>query len=226
MNPIHPTQKPQEQSEAISLLLEHYGYTFADEAGVRLRNSPAPLFQLLLLATLLSARIQAEHAVSAAASLFSSGLTTPSKVAQASWQTRVEAITWTGYRRFDERTATTLGQSAERVLKLYQGDLRQLRQAAAGDVQRMHEELQRFKGIGKTGADIFLREVQGVWLEVYPYADERVGRAARALGLPPEPRALSKLVRKRDFPRFAAALIRVHLAGDPATVLAHARHVA
>ncbi len=223
---MNPTRQAHEQTETLSLLLEHYGYTYADEAGVRLRNSPAPLFQLLLLCSLLSAPIQAEHAVSAAASLFSSGLTTPGRVAHASWQARLDAITWTGYRRFDERTATLLGQTAEQVLHRYQGDLRKLRQAAAGDVQQMHEALQQLQGIGKSGADIFLREAQGVWLEAYPYADERVRRAARALGLSPEPRALSELVRKRDFPRFVVALIRVHLAGVPATALAHARHVA
>jgi len=72
--------------------------------------------------------------------------------------------------------------------------------------------LQQFKGIGKVGADIFLREVQDVWDEVFPYADERVGKAARQLGLPSDGRAPVRLVDRRDFPRFVAGLVRIDLA--------------
>jgi hypothetical protein len=38
-------------------LLEQLGSTYASEAGIRLADKPAPLYQLLVLATLLSARI-------------------------------------------------------------------------------------------------------------------------------------------------------------------------
>ena len=44
--------------------------------------------------------------------------------------------------------------------------------------------LKEFKGIGDTGADIYLREVQDVWTWVRPYFDDRATAAAKQLGLP------------------------------------------
>jgi hypothetical protein len=40
----------------VKTLLERYGRTYAEDAGIRLADRPAPLYQLLVLATLLSAR--------------------------------------------------------------------------------------------------------------------------------------------------------------------------
>jgi 2',3'-cyclic-nucleotide 2'-phosphodiesterase (5'-nucleotidase family) len=43
-------------------LLDRCGTTYAAEAGIRLRNTPQPLYQLLVLTQLLSARIRADIA--------------------------------------------------------------------------------------------------------------------------------------------------------------------
>lgn len=200
------------QRDIARAVLDAHGQTYADEAGIRLKDSPSSLYQLLNLSLLLSARIAAGNAVQAARALVDAGLTTPKKMARASWQDRVDVITWHGYKRYDERTSTMLGQTAERLLERYGGDLRNLRDEAAADVAAEHRLLQQFKGIGKVGADIFLREIQGYWDEAYPYADERVGKAAKKVGLPADPRALARLVPRRDFPRFVAGLVRVDLA--------------
>ena len=50
-------------------MLARYGTTYAEESGIRLADEPAPLFQLLILARLLSARIGAGVAVATAASV-------------------------------------------------------------------------------------------------------------------------------------------------------------
>src|SRR5207244_4128295 len=76
----------------ITVLLDRYGRTFAEEAGIRLADRPAPLYQLLVLATLLSARISAGVAVAAARELFRAGYRTPQAMSQASWQDRVDAL--------------------------------------------------------------------------------------------------------------------------------------
>jgi hypothetical protein len=47
-------------------LLGRHGRTYAEEAGIRLADRPAPLYQLQVLALLLSARIRAAVAVAAA----------------------------------------------------------------------------------------------------------------------------------------------------------------
>jgi hypothetical protein len=55
--------KPQ---DVVARLLRAHGTTYAREAGIRLRGQPTPLFQLLVLASLLSARISACVATAAA----------------------------------------------------------------------------------------------------------------------------------------------------------------
>lgn len=43
-------------SDRVDAILKRYGTTYAQQAGIRLADKPAPLYQLLVLATLLSAR--------------------------------------------------------------------------------------------------------------------------------------------------------------------------
>ena len=187
-------------------LLDRCGRTYAAEAGIRLRDAPSPLYQLLVLAHLLSARISADIAVSAARELFAAGMRTPRRMADATWQQRVDALGRGGYRRYDERTSTQLGQAAELVLERYRGDLRRLRTA---DDPRAR--LGEFPGIGPTGIDIFLREVQGVWPEFTPYLDSKALGGAQRIGLPTSVTELSRLVDDADLPRLAAGLVRVNL---------------
>lgn len=195
-----------------SVLLDRYGRTFAEEIGIPVeKNQPAPLFQLLVASLLFSARIAAKNAARAARALIDAGLTTPRKMADATWQERVDVITWHGYKRYDESTSTQLGQVANLCLDRYGGDLRRLREEASYDVGEEKRLLTEFKGIGPLGADIFLREIQLAWDEVYPYADDRILQVAARLGLPDDTPGLAKLSRRRDFPRLVAALMRVHL---------------
>lgn len=201
------------EEKIVEILLRDYGRTYAEELGLRIdRNRPAELFQLLYLSLLLSARISSKNAMEAAKALKAAGLTTPRKMAEASWQDRVNVITWHGYKRYDERTSTQLGEAADLLLKRYGGDLRRLREAAGFRTAEEKKRLQEFKGIGEVGADIFLREVQGAWKEAYPYADPRVARSAEKLGLDTRPDRLAALVPEQTFPRLVAALVRVDLA--------------
>jgi hypothetical protein len=200
----------------VRVLLDRHGRTYADEAGIRLADKPSPLYRLLVLAVLLSARIDAQIAVAAARELSRSGMRTPQRMAAATWQQRVDALGRGRYRRYDERTATMLGDGAEWLQERWRGDLRRLRTEAAGDPARVRSLLQEVKGIGPTGADIFCREAQGVWPEVAPYVDDRASAGARALGLPTSSRAIVSLVDATDLPRLVAALVRASL--DPAVV--------
>src|SRR5690606_30916265 len=129
--------------DVVAVLLERHGRTYADEAGIRLADRPAPLFQLLVLALLLSARISASVAVAASRELFAAGYRTASAMADASWQDRVDALGRGHYRRYDERTSTMLGDTADLVLDRYGGDLRRLR-AAANSVRDIERRLDEF----------------------------------------------------------------------------------
>ena len=61
-------------------LLSNAGTTYADEAGIRLKDQPMPLFQLLILRMLASKPIDATIAMRAARELFLAGLRTPDAV--------------------------------------------------------------------------------------------------------------------------------------------------
>ncbi|MFE2378784.1 endonuclease [Streptomyces sp. NPDC059398] len=211
-----------------ALLAEH-GRTFADEAGIRLRDTPQPLYQLLVLSNLLSARIRASVAVAAARALFADGMRTPRHMLEATWQQRVDALGEGGYRRYDERTATQLGEGAELLLDTYGGDLRRLRKSADGDLGALRDGLRRTPGIGPAGADIFLREAQELWPETAPYLDKKALQGAEQLGLPSSPAKLAELAEqagpedRRGPAVLAAALVRASLDKDVvADVRSHA----
>ncbi|MFE9928519.1 endonuclease [Streptomyces sp. NPDC005533] len=199
------------RSTTVRDLLDEHGRTHAEEAGIRLRNTPAPLYQLLCLCVLFSVRIKADIAVAAARELFAAGMRTPRAMAAASWQDRVDALGRAHYRRYDESTATALGAGAQLLLDRYHGDLRRLRESADGEPGRIRELLQEVPRIGPVGSDIFCREVQGVWPELRPAFDRRALEAAAALGLPKTPAGLARLVTAEDLPRLAAALVRAGL---------------
>lgn len=205
-------------------LLERQGQTYTEEAGIRLADRPGPLYQLLVLATLLSTRIRAGVAVAAARELFAAGYRTPSAMEAASWQDRVDALGRGHYRRYDERTATILGTGARLCLDRWHGDLRRLHREAQGQPAQLRRLLTSFPGIGPTGADIYLREVQAVWPDLRPYADRRTLSGAERLGLPKAPQRLASLVDEAEFGRFASALVRVALGEESAGAVAREAH--
>lgn len=194
----------------VKVLLDRFGQTYAEQASIHLADKPSPLYELLVLATLLSARISGDVAVAAAKELFAAGYRSPQKMEQAGWQDRVDALGRGHYRRYDERTSTMLGEAATLLLERWRGDLRKLRDEAGGDPERIRKLLTEFKGIGPVGADIFLREVQAVWPQVAPYLDGRVRRGAEKVGLPSDVRKLAGLVDSpSELARLSAALVRV-----------------
>lgn len=203
---------PRDSRRALAqTLLDRHGETFAAQAGIRLRNTPQPLYQVLVLAGLLSARIRASVAVASARALFDAGMRTPRRMAEATWQQRVDALGEGGYRRYDERTATQLGDGARLLLDSYGGDLRRMRDAAAGDPDALGSALREVPGMGPAGASIFLREVQGVWTEFAPYLDAKAVQGAERLGLPDDSAELARLVGKGEVADFASGLVRAAL---------------
>ncbi|MFC7864547.1 endonuclease [Streptomyces sp. S816] len=197
-------------------LVSGYGRTYAEEAGIRLADTPQPLYRLLVLSLLLSARIRASVAVAAARALHEDRLDTPRRMADADWQQRVDALGRGGYRRYDERTATQLGDGAALLDERWGGDLRRLHEEAGGDTGELKRLLQEEPGVGPAGADIFLREAQRVWPEVGPYLDGKALDGADRLGLPKDPEKLTELAGDTEPAVLAAALVRAALDKDVA----------
>lgn len=207
----------------VSALMERHGRTFTQELGIDVEdNTPAPLFQLLCLSLLFSARIRADIAVEAMRALLDAGWTTADHMARASWQARVRVLNDAGYARFDEKTATMLGEASNLLIDRYGGDLRRLRREAGRQPEEERSLLKQVKGIGDVGVDIFFREAQAAWHELQPFADQKALEGAGRLGLPTRVADLSQLVDAREFPRLVTALVRMELAGDSDDVLAAA----
>lgn len=198
-----------QRKRAAELLSEH-GTTYAEQAGITLTDKPSPLYRLLVLSTLLSTRIDAQIAVAAARELSSATMRTPQRMVDATWQQRVDALGRGHYRRYDESTATRLGDGARLLLDTYRGDLRRLRDVA-DDTAGILRRLQDFPGIGPTGAAIFAREAQDVWPALAPCFDTKALDGARKAGLPEDADELDALIDPSDRSRFAAALVRVAL---------------
>ncbi|MEV6048266.1 endonuclease [Streptomyces xanthochromogenes] len=194
--------------DTLAELLGEHGRSYADEAGITLRDKPSPLYQLLVLAVLCSTRIKADIATDAARELFRTRLRTARTMAATDWRTIVDALGRAHYRRYDESTATALLEGAELILRRWRGDLRRLRDEADGSPERMRELLQEVPRIGPVGSGIFCREAQGLWPELRPFFDDRALEAASELGLPSTAKGLARLVPPDELPRLASALVR------------------
>jgi hypothetical protein len=203
------------RNQIVDALLERHGRTYASEIGVDLsKNTPSPLFRWLCCSILLSARISAGIAAEAARALTKEGWTTAQRMAESTWEARARTLNESGYARYDERTSSMLGDTSAMLIEKYGGDLRKLREVADRDPGKERQLLKECKGLGDVGVDIFFREIQTAWQELYPFADRRALQAAERLELPGEPDSLARLVGRKDFPRLTAALVRVALARD------------
>jgi len=210
----HTALTPAQQRQVVRRILERYPRTYAQEVGIGSLDSPSGLFQLLVMATLMSARIRSSTALTATKALFAHRWTSARAMASSTWAQRTEVLNHAGYARYDESTSRMLGETASMLLERYRGDLRRLREEAAHDPAAERRLLKCCKGIGEVGVDIFFREVQCAWSEIYPFADRRALGAAQTLGLAADADSLSRLARGADFVRLVVGLVHLDLEGS------------
>lgn len=70
------------------------------------------------------------------------------------------------------------------------------------------------KGIGETGVDIFFRDIQGQWEEIFPLADKKGLKAGKALKLGSDAKEPVGLVSRKEFPTLVAAPCPMRLRRD------------
>jgi endonuclease III len=199
---------PQEITRAV---LDRYPRTYGEDLGIRSPGSPSGLFRTLVMALLMGARIRADIAAEAARALFQKRWNSPQAMVDAGWDGRAQTLNQAGYARYDERTSTMLGDTSQQILDQYRGDLRRLRKEAGNDPGDQRRLLQEFPGMGRISVDIFFREVQRAWEELYPFADKKALGAARRLGLGEDARALTRLAEGDDYARLVSGLVRTDL---------------
>src|SRR5215211_7792207 len=197
--------------DVASELLRRYPRTYAEELGIDRLDRPSDLFRMLVLALLMSARIRASIAADAANALFGQDWRTARAMTEASWEVRARTLNRAGYARYDERTSTMLGETSRFLLDRYNGDLRRLREEAGHQPATERKLIKECKGIGDVGADIFFREVQRKWSELFPFADKRALQAAKRFGLATDAGSVAELTSRTDFPRLINALVRADL---------------
>lgn len=113
----------------------------------------------------------------------------------------------------EDKTAAFLVDDAKVLMSEYKGDLNNLREAANHIPSLERALLKKFRGVGDGGVDIFFREAQLVWDEVFPFADKKALKAARLVGLREHPQALAALCGndRAKYVRLVAALVRIEL---------------
>ena len=208
------------QHDIAEALIREQGTLYSEAMGAHIdRNTPQELFHWLIGAMLLSARISGDLAIEAGAALRAKDLHKIGVILDAPRAKRIEVLNKNGYARYDNITADYLYDTATLVDEKYKRDLRRLRAEADGDEKRAVSLLSEAKGIGETGAHIFLREMQFVWDEYYPRIDGPAVKAAKSLHLPEDAARLAKLASSRErFARLVAALTRADLEGPAEAV--------
>lgn len=188
------------------------GRGFAEEYGIRVSQNPASLFQVLVLALLLT-RDDAQRAVRATRALRDAGWDTAGRMAHSRPEQRDRVLREHGLSAPDA-VAALLGELSGALIARYRGDLRRLRAAADRDPGRIRQLLTRLPGVDDQVVELFLRDVQVLWREVAPVADRRALAAARRLGLGRTAAELAELAGNRRSERLAwlvGALARIDL---------------
>ena len=201
---------PKQQSVVVERLIRGYGYTIADQIGASpLRARGPELFEVLCAAVLSARRVDQWSGLAAWLAMRDRGWATPDRLSIAPYKQRVRLLGDTGYIRSPERMSFSLGSIADAIGDRYEGDLGNLREKAERDPVKERELLTRLKGVNPQVVDVFFREMQRVWDELYPYADDRVLEAAAHLALPSDASALAELSGRDRFPKLVAALAHV-----------------
>ena len=119
----------------VRAVLDRYPSSFADQLGIRRLDRPGQLFQLLVMSTLMSARIRASVAFDASRALFDAGWTTAAHMAESDWADRARTLNEAGYARYDERTSSmsaTLRRACSTPLAVISGGCARRRGASHG----------------------------------------------------------------------------------------------
>lgn len=152
---------------------------YSHDLGIDL-TQPQGRFEWFLASFLFGARIGERIAAETFLCFKRAGVNTPDKITAAGWDRLVEILDSGGYVRYDFSTATRLLEVMDMLKKRY-GSLEEI-YAQSSDTQDLMKRLQGFKGIGPTTAQIFLRELRGIW-KVDPPISHLAEKASKKLNI-------------------------------------------
>jgi len=143
-------------------------------------TKPTGRFQWFLASILFGARISEKIAARTYRAFQEAGIDTPEKILSAGWDELVRILDSGGYARYDFSTATKLINIISALRERY-GSLEELYDRSS-DTEDLQNRLQEFKGIGPVTAQIFLREMRGVW-DINPDVSDKALEMAEWQGL-------------------------------------------
>ncbi|KAL8840343.1 MAG: hypothetical protein Q9170_001358 [Blastenia crenularia] len=158
-------------------------------------------FEELMCAIILSRPISHALGLRSIRTLFNDphNFTTPKKIRDAGFEPVRKALN-EARTQHRQKTAEELVILANAIVD-HLGDsdddvsLERVRRECAHDWEKERAMLKsNIKGLGKTGLDIYARRIQGLWSEVYPFADQRTLSGLQKLGLPDTADELKKLM--------------------------------
>jgi len=200
-------------------LIESLGGMFSRELVIDPdRGDSGEIFRWFLAGKLMGARISTRNALRTYKEFERRGVVTPGRIRETGWNGLVEILDAGGYARYDFSTATKLLAITDDLLQRYRGDLNVLHEEATGP-RDLEDRIKGLgKGIGDVTANIFLRELRGVWAKARPALSPLVLLSAGNLGLlvpgQDPAQSLERFWRRRkiqgfDFRDFEAALLRL-----------------
>lgn len=205
----------------IKELLARVPGKFSTELGIDVQSGPVERQKWFLAAIFYGAPISGALAARTYRVFAARGVLTPDTVLAQGWDNLVVLLDEGGYTRYDFKTATKLLRVMEALEEKYQGDLERLATASRDypDLERRLCDLA--PGIGPTTANIFLRELRGIWPQANPplsplahLASEHLHFVAPKL----DPWAVLETLKKKwqaepvaeyDFADLEAALVRL-----------------
>ena len=168
----------------IKALVKHLGGGYSQALNIQLKGAREPeIFKWFLASFLYGARISEALASRTYLEFERCKVLTPKKIQDTGWDGLVEILDAGGYVRYDFSTATKLLAVSGDLIEQYDGRLSNVH-AASQDPADLEVRLQNIgKGIGPVTANIFLRELRGIWPKAEPLLSGPVIMAAKHLGL-------------------------------------------
>jgi len=162
--------------------------SYSQELGLDLAKE-GDRFKWFVASILFAKRISSQIAKRTYREFEREGIVTAESIMEAGWDKLVEVLDAGGYVRYDFSTASKLLEIAASLKQNY-GSLEGL-YAQAKDSNDLEKKLLEFKGVGPTTANIFLRELKGIWEKAKPQFSPIARQVASKLGLTKEELELS-----------------------------------
>lgn len=191
-------------------IVREHGKKYSDLLGINLRSGrDGEVFKWFIASILLGARIGEALALKTYQEFAAEGLLSFDRMKGATWEKLVQVLDDGGYVRYDFSTARNFQAVMKLLGERYNGKLSNLHEQAK-DPADLEARLQEFKSVGPVTANIFLRELRGVWKKADPSLGHLARKAAKELGIK-DPKIFwdRKKVRGYDFVNFECALMRL-----------------